>query len=47
MAFLLQVLNSAKTLRAALAHVLLGQAALDPDGPLPSHDPSAFAQARQ
>lgn len=46
-AFLLQALNGAKTLRATLADVLAAQVARDPDRPLPSSDPSAFAQARQ
>ncbi len=45
--FLLQTLNSAKTLRAAVADTL-GQFKVDhPDDELPSADPSAYCQARQ
>ena len=45
-AFLLQVLDGAKTLRSAVA-ILLTQLSLQGSGDLPSADPTAFCQARQ
>ncbi len=44
--FLLQVLDGAQTLRAAVA-VLLTHLAMRGDGALPSCDPSAYCQARR
>ena len=44
--FLLQVIDGAKTLRAAVA-VLLAQLAMRGDADLPSPDPAACCQARQ
>ena len=47
LAFLLQVLDAAKTVRAAVADLIGELAAGGFVGELPSSDPSAFAQARR
>jgi hypothetical protein len=45
--FLLQVLNSAKTVRAAVAELLADLVVSGSESELPSDDPSAYTQARQ
>lgn len=45
--FALQILQAEKTLRAAVASLVSHLVTVDPGAPLPSCDPSAFAQARQ